>query len=181
MNEIVIADAWEYMKECEDNRFDVIITDPLYDAELNMDELRRVCKGHIIAFCAPENEFFVPDERAYWIKTPSTKNYSRHLGRFVEHILIERRGDTFNANLHWSNYTGVYTDVIQSKNGHPFQKPISLLERLVLIYSNPGDLIFDPFAGSGTTIKAAVNCGRRAIGCEIAPEFRTATKPVEAE
>lgn len=167
MSEIEIVDAWEYIKGVPDKHFDVIITDPMYNAYLNMDELRRICKGHIIAFCAPENEFFVPDERAYWIKTPSTKNYSRHLGRFVEHILIERHGDTFNTDLHWSNYTGVYTDVIQLKNGHPYQKPMSLMERLVLIYSNHGDHIFDPFAGSGTTLLAAERLGRRGTGCEI--------------
>jgi len=173
------CNAWEFMANTPDKAFDVIITDPLYDDKFSMDEFRRICKGHIIMFCAPENEFFVPDERAYWIKTPSTKNYSKHLGRFVEHILIERHGDTFNSDLHWSNYTGVYTDVIQSKNGHPYQKPLSLMERLVLIYSNPGDHIFDPFAGSGTTLKAAENCGRVSTGCEIESKY-CAAPPMNA-
>ena len=161
------VDCWKFIKAMPNKNVNVIITDPPYDGELDMDELRRVCSGHIIAFCAPENEFFKPDERAYWIKTPSTKNYTRHLGRFVEHILIERHGGTFNTGLHWSNYTGVYDDRLLEKNGHPYQKPLSLMERLVAIYSKPGDLVFDPFAGSGTTLSAALNLNRQVLGCEI--------------
>ena len=148
---------------------DHIIMDPPYGESINMDELRRVCRGNIISFCAPENEFFVPDERAYWIKTPSTKNFTKHLGRFVEPILIERHGDIFNAGLHWSNYTGVYTDMLQTKQIHPYEKPLSLIERLVLIYSNPNEVILDPFAGSGTTGKACQNTDRNFMGFEKLP------------
>ncbi len=164
-------DAWKYISTMKDKSVDVIITDPMYDEAMNMDELRRVCKGHIIMFCAPENPFFKADELAYWIKTPSTKNYSKHLGRFVEWILIERHGDTFNTGLHWSNYTGVYDDRLLTKQNHPFEKPISLLERLIAIYTKPNDVIFDPFFGSGSTLKAANNLGRNAIGCEINTEY----------
>jgi len=50
---------------------------------------------------------------------------------------------------------------------HPTEKPLPLVSELVSLFSNPGDLIFDPFMGSGTTLRAAKNLGRRAIGCEI--------------
>lgn len=161
-----ICDAWEFMKNCEDNRFDAIITDPPYYAELDMDELRRVCKGHIIMFCDPRHRFFDPDEVAVWMKPISSKNTTKHLGRFFEEIIIERHGDTYNADLESSNYTGIYHDALLEKRVHPFQKPISLMERLIRIYTKPNDLIFDPFAGSGSTLDAAVNQGRQAIGCE---------------
>jgi len=49
---------------------------------------------------------------------------------------------------------------------HPTQKPLALIERLVLACTSPGDLILDPFAGSGTTGVAAVSNGRRFIGFE---------------
>lgn len=106
--------AWEYIKDIKDKAFDCIITDPPYDMEISSKiyKLERICKGHIVMFSSPERPFFTPHERAYWIKTPSTKNYSKHLGRFVEVILIMRQGDTFNTHLHWSNYTGVYTDLV---------------------------------------------------------------------
>jgi site-specific DNA-methyltransferase (adenine-specific) len=49
---------------------------------------------------------------------------------------------------------------------HPTQKPLALVERLVLACTVPGDLILDPFTGSGTTGVAAVSNGRRFIGFE---------------
>lgn len=48
-------------------------------------------------------------------------------------------------------------------------KPLWLLERLVLDYSEPGDLIVDPFAGGGSTLRAAYRHGRFAIGAEMDP------------
>ena len=47
------------------------------------------------------------------------------------------------------------------------EKPLGLLGRLLGLHSRPGDVVLDPFAGSGTTLRAAVNAGRRAIGIEI--------------
>jgi DNA modification methylase len=164
-------DAWKLITTIKDRSIDLLLTDPMYDAALDMGELRRICRGHIIMFCAPEKPFFKPDELAYWIKTPSTKNYSKHLGRFVEWILIERHGETFNTGLHWSNYTGVYDDRLFTKQIHPFEKPVSLLERLIAIFSNLGDVVFDPFMGSGSTLKAARNLNRSAIGCEIDADY----------
>lgn len=55
--------------------------------------------------------------------------------------------------------------------GHPTQKPEALLQYLIKQYSNPGELILDPFAGSGSTLAAAQATGRRAIGCELDPVF----------
>ena len=49
---------------------------------------------------------------------------------------------------------------------HPTQKPVTLFEYLVKTYSNPGDTIIDPFMGSGTTLIAARNLGRDAIGID---------------
>lgn len=52
--------------------------------------------------------------------------------------------------------------------GYPTQKPIGLLERIIKASSNEGDVVFDPFAGCGTTIYAAHLTGRKWIGCDIA-------------
>lgn len=53
------------------------------------------------------------------------------------------------------------------KRKYPTQKPVKLLERIVLMASNPGDLVFDPFCGSGTTLVAAKMQGRRFLGSDI--------------
>ncbi len=67
-------------------------------------------------------------------------------------------------------------------NEHPTQKPIELMEHLILIHTKPNDLILDPFLGSGTTAIAAIRTGRRFIGIEISPEYcKIAQKRVDAE
>ena len=54
---------------------------------------------------------------------------------------------------------------------HPTQKPVPLLEYLIRIFTDPGDVVIDPCAGSGTTLFAAMKLGRRAYGFEIKKEF----------
>lgn len=54
---------------------------------------------------------------------------------------------------------------------HPNQLPEVYLERVIRACSNPGDLVLDPFCGSGTTLTVARALGRRSIGCEINPAF----------
>ncbi|MBD5525966.1 MAG: site-specific DNA-methyltransferase [Lachnospiraceae bacterium] len=55
----------------------------------------------------------------------------------------------------------------QEKNGYPTQKPEKLLERIIKACSNPGDIVFDCFMGSGTTQAVAMKLGRRFIGADI--------------
>lgn len=54
---------------------------------------------------------------------------------------------------------------------HPTQKPIALLQRVVLASSRPGDLVLDPFSGSGTTGVASLQLGRRFIGIEREQQY----------
>jgi site-specific DNA-methyltransferase (adenine-specific) len=59
-------------------------------------------------------------------------------------------------------------------NEHPTQKPVGLIEKLVGLFTDPGDLILDPFAGSGTTGVAAIRLGRRFVGWELDPKYHAA-------
>ena len=55
--------------------------------------------------------------------------------------------------------------------GHPSQKPVMMFERIILSSSNEGDIILDPFIGSGTTAIACKNIGRNFIGIELDPKY----------
>lgn len=55
--------------------------------------------------------------------------------------------------------------------GHPYQKPVVVIEWLMSDLSKPGDLVIDPFLGSGTTLIAAHQTGRRCYGMEISPRY----------
>lgn len=54
---------------------------------------------------------------------------------------------------------------------HPSQKPVTLLKRLIEIFTDPGDVVIDPCAGSGSTLRAAKELGRNSYGFEISREF----------
>ena len=60
----------------------------------------------------------------------------------------------------------------EKKHGkHPTQKPLALLERIVLACSNPGDIVLDPFCGSATTGVAALEHGRKFVGVDSEKEY----------
>jgi site-specific DNA-methyltransferase (adenine-specific) len=61
---------------------------------------------------------------------------------------------------------GVIAPVARERTGYPSQKPEALLERLILALSDPGDLVLDPYAGSGTTLSVAARHGRKFLGID---------------
>jgi site-specific DNA-methyltransferase (adenine-specific) len=64
---------------------------------------------------------------------------------------------------------------------HPTQKPVPLLEKLIKIFTDEGDVVIDPCAGSGTTLIAAENLNRKSYGFEIKkPFYKEATRLIEA-
>jgi site-specific DNA-methyltransferase (adenine-specific) len=70
----------------------------------------------------------------------------------------------------------------ESEKIHPTQKPIQLLKNLIEIFTDPGDVVIDPVAGSCSTLVAAEALGRKAYGFEIKKEFYTKGKAwIEAE
>lgn len=171
---IIEADAIAWAEAQPSKSIDHIITDYEYGTFFPFDEFIRICKGTILTFSSNKD---LPmgnrwTEKAVWIKTPSTKNYKRRLGRFVEDIYVYKQNkyDIFNADLHWSNYTGVYTDLVEEK-GWYWKKPLSLMERLIRIYTMKGDTVLDPYCGSGTTLEAAKKWDRHFIGIDIDPKW----------
>lgn len=65
----------------------------------------------------------------------------------------------------WSDVTGAST------RHHPAPYPVEIAYRLVRMFSFVGDVVLDPFVGSGTTIKAAMKAGRNSIGVEVEPAY----------
>ena len=54
---------------------------------------------------------------------------------------------------------------------HPTQKPVKLLKKLIEIFTDPGDVVIDPCAGSGSTLRAACETGRNSYGFEVSRNF----------
>lgn len=93
-------------------------------------------------------------------------------GKTYEMIYHIGFGDVLNFPEKWGDERfDVWTIAIPQSNFndqkiHPFQKPIALLERIVSIGSKEGEVVFDPFMGSGTTAEACKRLGRHYVGSE---------------
>lgn len=76
---------------------------------------------------------------------------------------------THPSNL-WTDLTVPFWSMAENTD-HPTQKPEKLLAKIILASSNPGDMVLDPFAGSGTTMVVAKKLGRNFVGIEIDPVY----------
>lgn len=65
----------------------------------------------------------------------------------------------------------VYPGASGKKAFHPTEKPVALLEFLIKTYTNPGEIVFDGFAGSGSTCVAALNTGRKFLASEMNADY----------
>ena len=108
------------------------------------------------------------------------KNYSaqvlkanmRAVGNFETAILFYRdKLPKFNNNGRMEFLCQPWIEDRQTPKLHPTQKPVPLLEHLIELYTDIDDVVIDCCAGSGTTLLAAANLGRRAYGFELKREF----------
>ena len=123
---------------------------------------------------SPRNEkllWLVSDESSYWFDLDAIRDPDVRYPK-------QRRNGRLRCNPHGKNPTDVWHipkvtagRASPERTDHPAQMPLALAERIILACSQPGDLVVDPFVGSGTTVLAATRLGRRSIGIERDPEF----------
>lgn len=100
----------------------------------------------------------------------------------IEYILFMRKGGSYRSpspmqkslsmlskDEMQSWWRSIWTDIkgVSTRNGHPAPFPVELADRLIRMFSFAGDLVLDPFAGTGSTNLAAMAAGRSSIGNEI--------------
>lgn len=78
---------------------------------------------------------------------------------------------TYESTERYPRSIQVFSTDTQNSSLHPTQKPVAVLKRLIEIFTDPGDVVIDPCAGSGTTLRAAYELGRSAFGFEIDRNF----------
>ena len=107
-----------------------------------------------------------------WHKVnPIPFNKNTYLSDLEYCVFIREAGSTFNNGGDFNNYRKCYSSGGESIDGHPTPKPVPLMKRHIAVSSNPGDLILDPFAGSGSSLVAAKENGRNYLGIEINPKY----------
>jgi site-specific DNA-methyltransferase (adenine-specific) len=101
-----------------------------------------------------------------WVKTnPMPQISGDRPGQGWEAIAFLHRDDTRPT---WNGGGRAANWVLPSEQhtGHPTAKPVVMVRDIVRLFTNPGDLVLDPFAGSGTTLRASKDEGRHAVGIE---------------
>jgi adenine-specific DNA-methyltransferase len=128
---------------------------------------RRLSGRHetILWFTRPGNDYtFDLDPIRVPQKYPGKRYYKGpKAGQFSANPLGKNPGDVWVIPNVKHNHV--------EKTSHPCQFPVELVERLILATTHPGDLVVDPYIGSGTTAVAALLHGRRVAGADIVGEF----------
>ena len=174
MSEFIFGDSKLLLPEMKTASVDLILTDPPYDFDEEIKrwfqlELERISNNKTIVFSPPEN-LWIPTggqkiQYLFWVKPISTKNTSKSYSRFVECITVSS-GVKWYPDRHWSQYTNVFMDLVDNSKLHPYRKPPSLIERLILNHTKEGDTVLDPFAGSGVVHEVCLRLNRNSISIE---------------
>jgi len=103
---------------------------------------------------------------------PAGRRYDNRQGIFGERSWQHSRGrDNTKRNPKTIiNISSVSAECNNLNRKHPTQKPVALMEYLIKTYTDEGDVVLDPYLGSGTTAVAAKQLGRHWIGVDISPE-----------
>ena len=127
---------------------------------------------------ALENCGCLVKEMLQWQKTnPMPRNRDRLYVTSCEFAIWATKGKGWMFNRQRETYENTifkYPIVSAKHRIHTTQKPIELIRDLILIHSNPDDIVLDPFMGSGTTAIAAIETGRKFVGFEIDKNYYSA-------
>ena len=103
-----------------------------------------------------------------WKKNNTTPN--RWYMKNCEYVIFARKGKAKAINNPSSQTVHSFDNVVGNKL-HPTQKPVELMKHYVSNSTDIGDVVFDPFMGSGSTGVAALELGRRFLGSELEPDY----------
>jgi len=188
---LVQGDCLDVLRSLPDGCVDAVVTDPPYGLEYDASSSTqqgiqpfKMLVGDsqpfdirpflhfpdVLAWCRPQLTVGVPVGVGAWYAWDKvTRN---DMGVWIgecEYAWHKRATKTRMFRHLWS---GAYRDSEQGlRSVHPTQKPVALMRWCLKLATKPGDLVLDPFAGSGTTGVAALMEGRRAILIEREPAY----------
>jgi site-specific DNA-methyltransferase (adenine-specific) len=196
IDKIICGDCLEVMKEIPDKSVNLVLTDPPYGIKESNEKNKTRGK-----YCSPKDyghydwdkqkvkkEYFEEIRRV-------SKNQVIFGGNYYASILGDSscwlvwdkdngKNDFSDCELAWTSFktavrkfkwrwNGMLQEDMKNKEKrvHPTQKPLPLFKWILEKYSQPNDIILDPFLGSGTTALACLELNRHFIGIELSPEY----------
>lgn len=196
-NKILHGDCIKLMRDIPNNSVDLVITDPPYGDNIAYGWNNKTIQNNEnpLINCSALFEVYRVLKRnsslylfTNWKHYPFLTEFILRYTKFkIRHLIVWKK---HNFGLGWAfrhqyelilvlekgkpkynlkNFSDVQTatHINHNKDNHPHQKPIDLLMKMIEHSSKEGDLILDPFAGSGATCKACEKMGRKWIGMEI--------------
>lgn len=144
--------------------------------ESNLSECGRVSQGwvvatldyrHAVKFDVAPPKGLKCQRIGVWVKTNPTPQMTGDRPAQGWEAIAYLHREKGRSKWNGGGKHGNYVTPVAAPEGHPTAKPLSIMRDWVNLFSDPGDTVLDPFAGSGTTLRAAVDNGRKAIGIEL--------------
>ena len=122
----------------------------------------KFARAHVHLF------YFVKDPKQFTFNDPAVRTFSDR-----ERVYKDKRANPAGRipDDVWTEFPRVCGSFGEREGWHPCQMPEPLLARIIRACSNVGDLVFDPFSGSGTTVVAAKKLNRHYLGFELSEEY----------
>lgn len=150
------------------------------DMRQSFDEMARLTKGWVVAtvdytyafeFETNPPQGMTQKRIGVWVKNnPMPQPSGDRPAQGWEAIsYLHKTG--FRSKWNAGGSHGNYVSSLATPTGHPTPKPLPMVSSFVERFSNPGELILDPFAGGGTTLLAARSLSRRVIGVELDEQY----------
>ncbi len=189
--------AQEFIARFEPESIDLLLTDPPYSTDIDdldafLDDWLRqalglvadtgralICTGAYPREMATYADWLLADDRLY-LDSPLIWTYRNTLGPGPAHTfklnyqiiwhLYGKNAPPLDSPLLCEQFSVIDIPAPDGRQGdrwHKWQKPEALAERLIRLCSSPGDIVVDPFAGTGTFGIVAAQFGRTAYGCDI--------------
>lgn len=195
---IVCGDCLDVMAQMPDGCVDLVVTDPPWGvgtddwdgwdrrlAELWVSEILRVNKGSLYLFFVPKRHLgelllLLPDDihiLAWCKNTGLLHEHAKEWEWFWEPCIYRRGSGPYNkpSGIRARDWVVCPTPWAERDENfpekHKAQKPKKLIATYIRASSNPGDVVFDPFLGSGTTPVVAKQLRRHYFGCDTNPRY----------
>jgi len=161
-----------YFQEIGFNVHDVMIYQKQNPVPVNRGNAYQGCFEYMFIFTKGKpNTFNCIREKA--VRSNHINNFTQRNRDGVlsegKHIIIHETKPRHNIWSYGVGLGGTTSDKFAFK--HPAMFPEQLAHDHIISWSNPGDIVFDPMCGAGTTLKMAALLGRRFIGCDISQEY----------